>query len=47
MISGSGEVIRAQAASPMEKRLCVLGIGLARQIVHVVGMDETGEIVLY
>lgn len=30
----------------MEKHLRVLGIDIAKQIFHVVGMDETGNIVL-
>jgi hypothetical protein len=30
----------------MEKKLRVLGMDIAKQIFHVVGMDETGKIVL-
>ncbi len=45
MISGPGEIIRAQEASPMEKNHRVLGIDMAMQIFHPVGLDETGQIV--
>jgi hypothetical protein len=46
MISGSAEIIRPQEASPTAKRHRVLGIDLATQIFHVVGLDETRKIVL-
>jgi hypothetical protein len=46
MISGLGEIIRPQEASPMEKHLTVLGIDSAKQMFHIVGMDDTGKIVL-
>jgi hypothetical protein len=46
LISGSGEIIRPQEASPMAKNLRVLGSDMAKQIFSVAGMDETGKIVL-
>jgi hypothetical protein len=46
MISGSGEIIRPQEASPVAKKLRVLGIDLAKQIFHVVVLVETGKIAL-
>jgi transposase len=46
MISAPSEIIRPQEASPMEKNLRVLGIDIAKQIFHIVGMDDTGNIVL-
>jgi hypothetical protein len=46
MVSGAGAIIRPQRASPIEKKHRVRGIDVAKQIFHVVGMDETGEIVL-
>jgi transposase len=46
MISAPDEIIRPQEASPMKKNLRVLGIDTAKQIFHVVGMDDTGTIVL-
>jgi transposase len=35
-----------QKASPMKQHPSVLGIDLAKWVFHVVGMDETGHIVL-
>jgi hypothetical protein len=46
MVSGAGAIIRPQRASPIEKKHSVRGIDVAKQIFHVVGMDEMGEIVL-
>jgi hypothetical protein len=46
MIPGSAEIIRAQEASPMAGKLRVLGIDLAKQIFHVVGLDQTRTSVL-
>jgi len=43
MVSGAGAIIRPQRASPIKKHR-VRGIDVAKQIFHVVGMDETGEI---
>lgn len=35
-----------QKASPMTQNPSVLGIGLAKRVFHVVGMDERGHVVL-
>jgi transposase len=44
MIAAPSEIIRPQEASPMEKNLRVLGIDIAKQIFHIVGMDDTGNV---
>jgi hypothetical protein len=46
MMSAPGAIMRPQEASPMEKNLRVVGIEIAKQMFHVVGMDDTGTIVL-
>jgi hypothetical protein len=46
MISAPDDIMRLQEARLMKRNLKVLGIGLAKQIFHVVGMDDTGTIVL-
>src|SRR5215510_7298199 len=35
-----------QEASPMEKKLSVVGIDIAKQVFHLVGMDEHGTILM-
>ena len=35
-----------QEASPMEQKLSVLGIDLAKQVFHLVGMNAHGTIVV-
>jgi hypothetical protein len=48
MISGAGEIIQSSEASPidpMDKYLRVEGIDIAKQIFHVVGPDDTGNVV--
>jgi transposase len=35
-----------QKASPMKQHPSVLGLDLAKRVFHVVGMDETGQVVL-
>src|SRR5262244_4215943 len=35
-----------QEASPMEKKLSVVGIDIAKQVFHLVGMDEHGTILV-
>jgi transposase len=40
------EIIHQQEASPMEKKLSVLGIDIAKQVFHLVGMDAHGTIVV-
>ena len=38
----TSEPIELQEASPMEKKLSVVGIDIAQQVFHLVGMDEQG-----
>jgi hypothetical protein len=40
------ERIEPQEASPMQPEMHVLGIDMAKRVLHVVGMDERGKIVL-
>jgi hypothetical protein len=44
-VRGSGNHSRAEEASPMPQ-VSVLGIDIAKQIFHVVGMDDSGAVVL-
>jgi hypothetical protein len=46
MIAAPGEIIRPQEASPMAKPLRVWGIDMAKPMFHLVGLDDTGKIVL-
>jgi hypothetical protein len=46
MIAAPSTIMRPQEASPMEKNLRVLGIDMAKQIFHIVGMDDAGNVVL-
>jgi transposase len=40
------EPIEPQEASPMKQEMNVLGIDIAKRVLHVVGMDERGKSVL-
>jgi hypothetical protein len=40
------EPIESQEASPMQEELSVFGIAMAQRVLHAVGMDATGKIVL-
>jgi hypothetical protein len=40
------EPIEPQEASPMEKKLRVVGIDIATQVLHLVGMDEHGTMLV-
>src|SRR6266849_5327068 len=40
------EPIEPQEVSPMKQEMTVLGIDLAKHVLHAVGMDNTGKIVL-
>jgi hypothetical protein len=42
----TSEPIAPQEASPMEKKLSVFGIDIAKQVFHLVGMDEHGTILV-
>src|SRR5256712_13270996 len=39
------EPIEPQEVSPMKQEITVLGIDLAKHVLHAVGMDNTGKIV--
>jgi hypothetical protein len=41
----TSEIIEPQEASPM-KKLSVVGIDIAKQVYHLVGMDEQGTILV-
>src|SRR5216684_2534001 len=45
MISESDAPMSPQEASPMKPAMSVLGIDMAKRVLHVVGMDERGKIV--
>jgi transposase len=45
MISGHEEIMRPEEASPMQKHLRVVGIELAKRVLHVAGGDDTGKVV--
>ena len=42
----TSETIQPQEASPVKPHMSVLGIDIAKRILHVVGMNERGQIVL-
>ena len=42
----TSEPTELQEASPMEKKLSVVGIDIAQQVFHLVGMDEQGTILV-
>jgi transposase len=46
MISESDETMSPQETSPMKQEMSVLGIDIAKHVLHAVGMDERGKIVL-
>jgi len=46
MISESDATISSQETSPMKQEMSVLGIDIAKRVLHAVGMDEKGRIVL-
>ena len=46
MVAASSATIHPEAASPMAHKMSVLGIAIAKQVFHVVGMDDTGHVVL-
>src|SRR5438552_449667 len=45
MISESDEIMSPQETSPMKQEMSVLGIDIAKRVMHAVGMDERGKIV--
>jgi hypothetical protein len=42
----TSEPIEPQEASPMEQKLSVVGLDIAKQILHLVGMDAQGTILV-
>src|SRR6267142_4526061 len=46
MISESDATMSPQEASPRKPEMSVLGIDIAKRVLHAVGMDERGKIVL-
>src|SRR5918995_617928 len=46
MVAALSATIDPEEASPMAQTMSVLGIDLATLVFHVVGMDDTGHVVL-
>src|SRR5467141_5450159 len=46
MISESDKTMSPQETSPMKQEMSVLGIDIAKRVLHAIGMDNTGKIVL-
>src|SRR5918999_4126110 len=46
MVAASWTTIYPEEASPMAQTIRVLGIDIAKLVFHVVGMDDTGHVVL-
>src|ERR671914_913986 len=46
MVAASWTTIDPEEASPMAQTIRVLGIDIAKLVCHVVGMDDTGHVVL-
>src|SRR6266511_2238733 len=46
MVAGYWSTIHHKDASPMAQKISVLGIDIAKLVFHVVGMDDTGHVVL-
>ena len=46
MVAVSEALMHAEEAGPMAQQISVLGIDLAKLVLHVVGMDDTGHVVL-
>src|SRR5918992_4805246 len=46
MVAASSTTIYPEEASPMAQTIRVLGIDIAKLVCHVVGMDDTGHVVL-
>jgi len=46
MVAAFWATIHPEEASPMAQQISVLGIDIAKQVFHVVGMDDTGHVVL-
>src|SRR5262245_58116064 len=46
MVAVSEATIHSKEAGPMTQQMSVLGIDIAKLVFHVVGMDDTGHVVL-
>src|SRR5688572_8219192 len=46
MVVGYGSTLHQKEASPMAQQINVLGIDIAKLVFHIVGMDDTGHVVL-
>src|ERR671930_282772 len=46
MVAASWTTIHPEEAGPMAQKIGVLGIDIAKLVFHVVGMDDTGHVVL-
>jgi transposase len=46
MVAASSTTIPREEANPMAQHMSVLGIDIAKQVFHVVGMDDRGHVVL-
>jgi transposase len=46
MVAAFSTTIHREEASPMAQQISVLGIDIAKLAFHVVGMDDTGVVVL-
>jgi hypothetical protein len=46
MVAASETTIHPEEANPMAHKMRVLGIDIAKLVFHVVGMDDTGRVVL-
>jgi hypothetical protein len=46
MVAGYWSTIHQKEASPMAQKINVLGIDIAKLVFHIVGMDDTGHVVL-
>jgi transposase len=46
MVATFWATIHAEEARPMAQRISVVGIDIAKLVFHVVGMDDTGHVVL-
>jgi hypothetical protein len=46
MVAASSTTIHPEEAGPMAQTITVLGIDIATLVFHVVGMDDSGHVVL-
>jgi hypothetical protein len=46
MVAALWTTIHPEEASSMAQKMSVLGIDIAKQVFHVVGMDDRGHVVL-